>query len=110
MSEKPLSGLWHYGTDKPEGKYLLMRRDGSVVEWPFFSIGARDPAASAALRAYADKAEELGFFPQYVADVRRLADEFDAYLVEHGPGDPDRGAHRPDNSEIVEMMRRGNSA
>lgn len=110
--EKPYTGLWRYDPNAkaPEGKYLLLRRDGSVVEWPHFPIGAKDPAASAGLRAYADKAEELGFFPQYVADVRRLADEFDAYLAEHGPGDPDRGPHRTDNVEIVAMMRRGRAA
>jgi len=110
--EKPPRGLWRYDerAGKPEGKYLLMRRDGTIPEWPFFPMGAKDPAAPAGLRAYADKAEELGFNEQYVADVRRLADEFDAYLAEHGPGDPDRGPHRRDNEEVVAMMRRAQSA
>lgn len=108
--DKPQTGLWRYSGVKPEGKYLLLRRDGTVPEWPFFPIGARDPAASAGLRAYADRAAELGYFPQYVADVRRLADEFDAYLAEHGPGDPDRGPHRIDNEQIVAMMKGGNAA
>lgn len=109
---KPQRGLWRFDekAGAPEGKYLLVRRDGTIPEWPFFPIGAKDPAASAALRAYADRAEELGFYPQYVADVRRLADEFDVYLAEHGPGDPDRGPHRKDNPEVVAQMRGGRSA
>lgn len=111
-TEKPHRGLWRFDNraGKPEGKYLLVRRDGSIPEWPFFPMGAKDPAASAGLRAYADKAEELGFYPPYVSDVRRLADEFDAYLAEHGAGDPDRGPHRDDNPSIIAQMRLGKSA
>lgn len=112
MSDKPQRGLWRYDPESgaPEGKYLLLRRDGSVVEKPHFPILAADPCAVAALRAYADKAEELGLFPRYVADVRRLADEFEMYLDTHPPGDPDRGPHRPDDPRIIEMMRTGRAA
>ena len=28
-----------------EGKFLVVRRDGSIPHWPHFVLGARDPAA-----------------------------------------------------------------
>jgi hypothetical protein len=41
--DKPLiHGLWRDDPATPEGKYLVMRRDGTVVEWPNFTIGAKD--------------------------------------------------------------------
>jgi hypothetical protein len=86
--------LWVKGNDKPEGKFLVVRRDGTVVEWPHFVIGARDPAAYGTLRAYAQAAEILGWDPEYVQSVRDLADDFENYLREHGAGDPPAGPHR----------------
>lgn len=80
--EKPLTGLWRRNPDTSEGKYLVKRRDGSVVEWPNLVMGARDEAATAGIRAYADKAEELGYNAEYVADMRWLADEFERYRGE----------------------------
>lgn len=44
-TEKPLTGLWRRNPETPEGKYLVKRRDGSVVEWPNLVMGAKDPAA-----------------------------------------------------------------
>ena len=41
--DKAPSGLWRTEEGTPEGKYLVQRRDGSVVEWPNFVIGAKDP-------------------------------------------------------------------
>lgn len=108
--EKPLTGLWRRNADTPEGKYLVKRRDGTVVEWPNLVMGARDPASPAGIRAYADKAEELGFNAQYVADMRWLADEFERYRIAHGEGDPDRGRHRKDDPETIAEMRRGRSS
>ena len=107
---KPLSGLWRENAETPEGKYLVKRRDGSVVEWPNFVIGARDPAAPAALLAYADKAEEIGMNADYVAGVRRLAARFQRYRHSHGEGDPDRGRHRKDDPVTIKEMQRGGSA
>lgn len=106
---KPLSGLWRKNATTPEGKYLVKRRDGSVVEWPNFTIGAKDPAAPAALLAYADKAEELGMNPDYVYDIRRLAVEFEQYREMHGVGDPDRGRHRIDDPVTIAEMKTGGS-
>ena len=108
--EKPLSGVWSRNVEAPEGKYLVLRRDGSVVDWPNFVLGAKDPASPAALRAYADAGETAGFNTQFVADVRWLADEVERYRLAHGSGDPDRGKHRDDDPRTIELMRQGGSA
>lgn len=63
-TDKLASELWRKSPETPEGKYLVKRRDGTIPEWPNFVLGAKDPAAPAALRAYADSARELGFNPQ----------------------------------------------
>jgi hypothetical protein len=105
-----MSGLWRYGDKAPEGKYLVTRRDGSVPEWPHMVFGAKDPAAPAALLAYANAAETLGFDPVYVADVRRMAGEFAAYCATHGKGDPDAPPHRKDDPATLEKMRGGHGA
>src|SRR5574338_266931 len=89
------------------GKYLVQRRDATVPEWPYFVIGAADVAAPAALRAYAVSAEAHGMDPEYVADVRALADEFQRWFDTHPAGDPDAPRHRTDDPEIVPRMRRG---
>lgn len=95
----------------PEGKYLVKRRDGSVVEWPNWVLGARDPHAPAALRAYADSmATDPDAEPELVARLRELANEFDAYRASHGKGDPTRGIHRKDDPATIEEMKKGHSA
>lgn len=104
-----MAGLWRKNPETPEGKYLVKRRDGSVVEFPNFTLGAKDPAAPAALIAYAAEAERLGLDPEYVRDVRILADEFDRYRQEIGLGDPDAPRHRIDDPATIEEMRRGGS-
>lgn len=98
--------LWRYSRQAPEGKYLVQRRDGTVPEWPWFVLGAKDFASSAALRAYADKAEELGYDSQYITDVRRLASEFLNYCIKHGEGDPDAPPHRKDDPSVIAKMQR----
>lgn len=108
--EKPiLQGLWRDDPKTPEGKYLVKRRDGSVVEWPNFTIGAKDPCAQAALHAYAEKARSIGLTAGYADSVHRLGDEFETYRLVQGTGDPDRGKHREDDPLTVEEMRRGKS-
>jgi hypothetical protein len=110
-NSKPLAGLWRENPETPEGKYLVKRRDGSVVEWPNFVIGAKYPAAPAALRAYADEAQYVHFMnADYCDGVRRLATQFEQYRALHGDGDPDRGRHRKDDPKTIEEMRRGGSA
>jgi hypothetical protein len=88
-------------------KFLVVRRDGTVPEWPYIVMGGRDPAAPAALRAYADTAHELGMDEEYVADLRGLADDFDAYRHDHGAGDPDAPPHRPDDPFVIARFGRG---
>jgi hypothetical protein len=108
--KKTLTGLFRDNADTPEGKYLVKRRDGSVVEWPAFVLGARDPAAAAALLAYADAGELLGYHQPFVDAVRRLAIEFQMYRASHGNGDADRGKHREDDPATIAEMRFGKSA
>ncbi len=108
--EKPLAGLWRRNPETPEGKYLVKRRDGSVVEWPSLVIGARDEAAPAAICAYAKRAEELGYNAQYVADMYELAEEFEKFRLVYGSGDPDRGRHRKDDPATIAEMRRGRNS
>lgn len=72
-------------------------------------IGAKDPAASAALLAYADKAEQLGYDSQYVSDVRAMAIEFEYYRKD-GDGDPCAPPHRKDDPATVKLMSEGRGA
>lgn len=104
--EKKTGGLWRM-SGIPVGKYLVQRRDGTVPEWPYFVLGARDEAAEVALRAYADAAERLGLDAKYVADVRELADDFMNYRLDEGAGDPDARPHRQDDPAVVLRMKLG---
>lgn len=86
------------------GKFLVVRRDGTVPDWPYFVLGARDPAAWETLLAYADTAEHYGLDPEYVADIRKLSVEFENYLKANGRGDPDAPKHRTDDPDVVSRM------
>ena len=86
------------------GKFLVLRRDGTVPPWPWFVMGAKDPASPAGLLAYAEKASACGIDPDYVADGEALAEEFEQYRAEHGSGDPDGVIHRTDDPTIVRIM------
>ena len=98
-------GLWRmHGVEG--GKYLVLRRDGSVFEHPCFVLGARDPCAPMALNAYAADARLRNFDAVYVADVERLADEFEQYRGEHGTGDPTAPPERADDPATVALMKR----
>jgi hypothetical protein len=86
-------------------KYLVVRRDGSIPKWPAFVLGGRDPAAPAALLAYAKEAEKLGMDAEYVEMVRQMANQFDRYRADEGPGDPDAPPlERPDNYAVLEAL------
>jgi len=99
-------GLWKNDDDTREGKYpILLRRDGTVVEHPYFAILARDPCAPAALRAYAEKAEEIGLPADFVDDVRKLSFEYEAYRKQAGDGDPGAPRHRKDDPNIIAWAR-----
>lgn len=90
----------------PEGKFLVLRRDGTIFRGPHFVIGPRDPAGPAALRAYAAEASRLGFDPGYCVSVGELAAIMAAH-PEHGKSDPWAGPHRHDDAGIVYAMRHG---
>lgn len=102
--------LWKNVDTTREGKYLVIRRDGTVPDWPHFVLGARDPAVPAALLAYADAAESLGYDIGFVADVRALAIEFDEYRQAHGNGDADAAPHRRDDPETITKMQKGSGS
>ena len=122
MSEEkkePLKTLFRNNPKTKEGKYLVKRRDGSVVEHPSFVLLARDPIAVVALRAYADEAERMlvnklpgseKMTPEWIADIRAFADMWDNYRAAHGDGDPGMGRHRQDDPATIEEMRKGWSA
>jgi hypothetical protein len=86
-------------------KYLVVRRDATIPKWPAFVLGARDPAAPAALRAYAKAAREMGMEEEYVQNVLLLADNFDQYRHVEGAGDPDNQSQRFDDPGVIEAMR-----
>lgn len=98
--------IWAKTKEFSEGKFLVVRRDGSVPHWPHFVLGARDKFAPDALRAYAlaaEAAQELD--PEYIQSIRDLADDFDAYRAAQGNGDPDAPPHRIDDDAVLEAMR-----
>jgi hypothetical protein len=113
MSEnkETLKGLFRDNPETPEGKYLVKRRDGTVVEWPSFVLGARDPHAAVALRAYAASiATDPDCDPVFHRRLLEFANEFDAYRAAHGNGDPTKGRHRKDDPAILKEMAKGHSA
>src|SRR5262249_41751172 len=97
--------IWAKTSEFSEGKFLVVRRDGSIPHWPHFVLGARDPAAPETLRAYADIAERRGYEADYVASIRELADDFEVYRTREGNGDPEAAPHRRDDHNVIEAMR-----
>ncbi len=97
---------WTKTKTHSEGKFLVVRRDGTTPDWPHFVLGARDPAAPLALTVYAQTASILGYDSEYVASIRQLADDFRTYESENGKGDPDAPPHRVDDPVVLSIMRR----
>jgi len=97
--------IWAKTDEFKEGKFLVVRRDGSVPHWPHFVLGARDPAAPFALQAYARACEAMGLDQAYVDSLYELARDFEDYRAEQGNGDPDAPPHRTDNPDVVAAMR-----
>lgn len=73
----------------PSVKYLVVRRDGSIPNWRWFVLGSRDPAASAALKAYAQAAHELGMADQYIDKLISIQRSFESDFNALGSSDPD---------------------
>lgn len=102
-----MAGLWRKSGIKG-GKYLVQRRDGTVPDWQWFVLGSRDPAATVAIRAYADECERIGKDPLYVAGLREMASDFEKDLISMGEGDSDAPPHRKDDPETVAKMINAN--
>lgn len=101
-----MAGLWKNVDGTREGKYLVQRRDGTVPNWPWFVLAASDPAAPAALAAYAQAAAKHGMDPAYIADINKLVYEFACWRLANAAGDPDAGKHRQDDAATVAKMQR----
>lgn len=43
--------IWAKTSEFSEGKFLVVRRDGSIPCWPHFVLGAREAEAKAAAKA-----------------------------------------------------------
>ncbi len=109
-TEKEDKGLWTNDPEIKGGKYLVLCRDGTVFPEPNFVLGARDPAAPYALRAYATECEQLvaagnaNFNIQYIKEIWDLAARMKKVRAELGEGDPGKGPHRKDNPAVIEQM------
>lgn len=99
--------VWTKTQKYKEGKYLVVRRDGTIPTWPHFVLGACDAAAPAALNAYAQEAHDVGMDIEYCDSIKELAFDFDRYRDHHGDGDPDAAPHRTDDPAIISLMRDG---
>jgi hypothetical protein len=89
-----------------QGKYLIVRRDGTVPHWNnlAFVLGPRDPHAQAAILAYVESMVALGegkYDKAYAESLLKLAESYDPYQAEHGVGDP---AERPWRFEAHDVM------
>ena len=104
---KDMAKIWMKTPGIMEGKYLVVRRDASIPEFPTFVLGARDPWAPAALRAYAMAAREAGADADYCDSIVEYADDFERYRGIYGAGDPESGPHRQDDPSVVQVMRDG---
>lgn len=100
--------VWALTEEFKEGKYLVVRRDGTVPEWPHFVMSARDPAAPEALRSYANRCASLKLDRDYRDSIWDLARLFEDYGRDHAAGDPDAGPHRIDNAFVIACMRHEN--
>lgn len=97
--------IWAKTKEFCEGKFLVVRRDGTVPHWPHFVLGARDPFAPIALRAYAAVVGASAIDLEYAHSVMELADDFDRYRVAQGEGDPIAPPHRKDDPNVIRAMR-----
>lgn len=97
--------IWAKTEEFSEGKFLVVRRDGSVPHWPHFVLGARDPAVPATLRFYAEEARRMGCDPDYCDSITELAGDFERYRAAEGYGDADAPPHRKDDPDVLAAMR-----
>ena len=55
--------------------------------------------------AYAIECLHQGLGLEYVASLRDLAEDFEAYRAKQGDGDPDAPPHRIDDPGVIRAMR-----
>lgn len=96
----------------PEGKYpIVLRRDGTVVEFEYFVLALKDPCTARALTAYAEEAHRQKLDPDYVASVQKLAERsvhlsFTDETREGGPtADPGAPTEREDDPALLAWAR-----
>jgi len=116
---------WALTETHSEGKFLVVRRDGTIPEWPHFVLSAYDPATSSALLAYAetfarhtytlhhngsisdDEFKEKLDYAKGVHDLAVSFAELRATNVEKAAqSDPEAPPHRTDDPTIIDLMRR----
>lgn len=94
------------------GKFLVLRRDGTVPSWTWFVLGAMDPYTPAALRAYAQSVWRSvdKTMIQYGNDVMEASGAFEQERQSREKngtkkGDPEKGPHRKDSQLILKLLR-----
>ena len=92
-------------TNTQEGKYLVVRRDGTVPHWPYFVLGARDPIVPDVLRCYAMLGRHIRYGEEYCLSVGELAYGFERYRRCHSASDPEAASNRVDDPNVVQAMR-----
>lgn len=103
-----MAGFWIHDPATPEGKFpVVLRRDGSRVDWPYFIINVHDPGFPDAMRAYALVHEAQGADWKYVGDCRTWAHaaETGAFGPPKRPSDPDAPRHRKDSEMFLLWAR-----
>lgn len=99
--------IWAKTAEFSEGKYMVVRRDGTIPEWPHFVMGGFDPCAAPALRAYATAARKAGYDPAYTASIEELAHDFERLAETERArkiANPTAGPHRQDHADIIGLM------
>lgn len=97
--------IWAKTDEFSEGKFLVVRRDGSVPHWPHFVLGARDLVVYDTMKFYAKAARAAGYETEYCDSIEELASDFFHYRQKHGDGDPEAPPHRKDDPVVIAAMR-----
>lgn len=94
-------GLW-------QGKYLLVRRDGTSPAWNnlAFVLGPRDPHAAAGIIGYVESMmKDPDHDKAYCQALLDLAASHDGYQAEHGVGDPTAHPWRPEAHDVMTALQ-----
>jgi hypothetical protein len=88
-----------HGKTMMKDKFLVIRRDGTVPEWPWFVLGGRSPWSLEAAKAYLGAAERGGADEAHLEAIRGIVAAMEAH--------PKGGDHEfgPDDPSILQVMR-----